>query len=45
MEGSCAEVLLRRPYLGSADYAKFLVQRMEEYKEFYNEVGLTKAIQ
>ena len=26
-------------YLGSADYAKFLVQRMEEYKEFYNEVG------
>ncbi len=29
-------------YLGSADYAKFLVQRMEEYKEFYNEVAATK---
>ena len=29
-------------YLGSADYAKFLVQRMEEYKEFYNEVGATQ---
>jgi tripartite-type tricarboxylate transporter receptor subunit TctC len=29
-------------YLGSADYAKFLVQRMEEYKEFYKEVGATK---
>ena len=28
-------------YLGSAAYAKFLVQRMEEYKEFYNEVGAT----
>ena len=28
-------------YLGSADYAKFLVQRMEEYKEFFNEVGAT----
>ena len=26
-------------YLGSADYAKFLVQRLEEYKDFYNEVG------
>jgi putative tricarboxylic transport membrane protein len=26
-------------YLGSADYAKFLVQRMEEYKEFYAEVA------
>jgi tripartite-type tricarboxylate transporter receptor subunit TctC len=25
-------------YLGSADYAKFLVQRMAEYKEFYDEV-------
>jgi putative tricarboxylic transport membrane protein len=29
-------------YLGSADYMKFLVQRMEEYKEFFNEVGATK---
>src|SRR6185436_9655115 len=28
-------------YLGSAAYAKFLVQRMEEYKEFYNEVAAT----
>ena len=28
-------------YLGSAEYAKFLVQRMEEYKEFYDEVGAT----
>jgi len=26
-------------YLGSAEYAKFLVQRMEEYKEFYAEVA------
>ena len=30
-------------YLGSADYARFLVQRMEEYKEFYHEVGATKS--
>jgi len=29
-------------YLGSAEYAKFLVQRMAEYKEFYDEVGATK---
>ncbi len=29
-------------YLGSEAYAKFLVQRMEEYKEFYNEVGGVK---
>ena len=28
-------------YLGSAAYAKFLVQRMEEYREFYNEVAAT----
>jgi tripartite-type tricarboxylate transporter receptor subunit TctC len=28
-------------YLGSADYARFLVQRMEEYKDFYAEVGAT----
>jgi putative tricarboxylic transport membrane protein len=26
-------------YLGSADYAKFLALRLEEYKDFYNEVG------
>ena len=28
-------------YLGSAAYAKFLVQRLEEYREFYNEVAAT----
>jgi tripartite-type tricarboxylate transporter receptor subunit TctC len=28
-------------YLGSAEYAKFLVQRMAEYKEFFDEVGAT----
>ena len=28
-------------YLGSAEYAKFLVQRLAQYKEFYNEVGAT----
>ena len=27
--------------MGSAEYAKFLVQRLEEYKEFYNEVAAT----
>ena len=26
-------------YLGSTEYAKFLVQRIEEYKEFFKEVG------
>ena len=29
-------------YLGSAEYAKFLVQKIEEYREFYKEVGATK---
>jgi len=28
-------------YLGSAEYAKFLVQRLAQYKEFFNEVGAT----
>jgi tripartite-type tricarboxylate transporter receptor subunit TctC len=28
-------------FLGSAEYAKFLVQRTEEYREFYKEVGAT----
>ncbi len=28
-------------YLGSAEYAKFLVQRIEEYREFFKEVGAT----
>jgi tripartite-type tricarboxylate transporter receptor subunit TctC len=30
-------------YLGSADYAKFLAVRLQEYKEFYDEVGATKS--
>ena len=29
-------------YLGSEEYKKFLVQRIEEYREFYKEVGATK---
>ena len=28
-------------YLGSADYAKFLQVRLQEYQEFFNEVGAT----
>src|SRR6185295_5024664 len=28
-------------YLGSADYAKFLVQRMDEYREFLSDIGAT----
>lgn len=28
-------------YLGSAEYRKFLVQRIEEYRDFYKEVGAT----
>lgn len=27
-------------YLGAAAYAKFLVQKMEEYREFFNEIGV-----
>jgi tripartite-type tricarboxylate transporter receptor subunit TctC len=30
-------------YLGSVDYAKFLVQRVGEYKDFFAEVGATGA--
>jgi tripartite-type tricarboxylate transporter receptor subunit TctC len=29
-------------YLGSAEYTKFLVQKIEEYRDFYKEVGATK---
>jgi tripartite-type tricarboxylate transporter receptor subunit TctC len=30
-------------FLGSAGFAKFLAQRLEEYRGFYDDVGLGKA--
>jgi putative tricarboxylic transport membrane protein len=30
-------------FLGSAAFSKFLVQRLDEYKQFYDDVGLGKA--
>ena len=30
-------------FLGSAALSKFLVQRLDEYRQFYDEVGLGKA--
>lgn len=34
--------LFQDVYLGPAEFSKFLVQRMEEYKEFYDAIGLGK---
>jgi hypothetical protein len=28
--------------MGSAEFSKFLVARMQEYKEFYDAIGLAK---
>ena len=30
-------------FMGSAEFTKFLVQRMEEYREFYDAIGLSKT--
>ena len=29
-------------FMGSAEFTKFLVVRMEEYREFYDAIGLSK---
>lgn len=37
--------LFQDVYLGPAEFSKFLVNRMEEYREFYDHIGLAKKPQ